>query len=111
MKCRNCSKEIKKVKCHFFGVGANPETLGAFETEEYYEAEIQGGGESAYWINVPTNITALEFIDCPSDLMDLVSCTECSQFPFKENVVETYNERVDLVFEGTEEDQDEEVCR
>ena len=90
-------------------MAANPETLGAVETEEYYEAEIQGGGESAYWINVPTNITALEFIDCPSDLMDLVSCTECSQFPFKENVVETYNERVDLVFEGTEEKQDEEV--
>lgn len=109
MKCRNCSKEIKKVKCHFFGVGANPETLGVVETEEYYEAEIQGGGESAYWINVPTNITALEFLDYPSGLMDLVSCPECSQFPFKENVAETYNERVDLVFEGTEEKQGEEV--
>lgn len=111
MKCRNCSKEIKKVKCHFFGVGANPETLGAVETEEYYEAEIQGGGESAYWINVPTNITALEFIDYPSDLMDLVSCPKCSQFPFKENIAETYNERVDLVFEGTEESQDEKIHR
>lgn len=111
MKCKTCSKEIKKVKCHFFGVGANPETLGAVETEEYYEAEIQGGGESAYWINVPTNITALEFIDYPSDLMDLIICPKCSQFPFKENVVETYNERVDLVFEGTEEKQGEEVHR
>lgn len=109
MKCRNCSKEIKKVKCHFFGVAANPETLGAVETEEYYEAEIQGGGESAYWINVPTNITALEFIDNSSDLMDLIICTECGQFAFKENAVETYNERVDLVFEGTEEKQDEEI--
>lgn len=109
MKCKNCSKEIKKVKCYFFGVGADPETLGAVETEEYYEAEIQGGGESAYWINVPTNITALEFLDYPSDLMDLISCPECSRFPFKENVVETYNELVDLVFEGTEEKQDEEV--
>lgn len=109
MKCKSCNIEIKKVKCHFFGVGANPETLGAFETEEYYEAEIKGGGDSAYWINVPTNITALEFIDYPSDLMDLIICTECGQFPFKENAVETYNERVDLVFEGTEEKQDEEV--
>lgn len=92
-------------------MGANSETLGVFETEEYYEVEIQGGGKSAYWINVPTNITALEFIAHPSDFMDLIICPECSQFPFKENVVETYNERVDLVFEGTEEKQSEEVHR
>ncbi|WP_270219336.1 hypothetical protein [Lactococcus garvieae] len=103
MKCRNCSKEIKKVKCHFFGVAANPETLGAVETEEYYEAEIQGGGESAYWINVPTNITALEFTDSIPDLVDSISCPECDEFPFKNNAVELYNETVDMVFMGEEQ--------
>ncbi|MDU0408105.1 hypothetical protein N42HA_01114 [Lactococcus lactis] len=45
MKCKNCNKEIEYVNCHYFTQQLHPVSLGAYESEEYYQAEIKGGGE------------------------------------------------------------------
>ena len=103
MKCKNCNKEIEYVNCHYFTQQFHPVSLGAYEEEKYYQAEIKGGGEESYYINVPTFITALEFTDSIPDLVDSISCPECDKFPFKNNAVELYNETVDMVFMGEEQ--------
>jgi len=103
MKCKKCNKEIEYVNCHYFTQQLHPVSLGAYEKEKYYQAEIKGGGEEAYYINVPTFITALEFTDSIPDLVDSISCPECDGFPFKNNAVELYNETVDMVFMGEEQ--------
>ena len=103
MKCKNCNKEIEHVNCHYFDQRFDPVSLGAYESEGYYQAVIKGGGEEAYYINVPTFITALEFTDSIPDLVDNISCPECDKFPFKNNAVELYNETVDMVFMGKEQ--------
>ena len=103
MKCKNCNKEIEYVNCHYFDQRVDPVSLGAYESEEYYQAEIKGGGEEAYYINVPTFITALEFTDSIPDLVDSISCPECDEFPFNSPGVDLYNETVDMVFMGEEQ--------
>ncbi|KSU00730.1 hypothetical protein [Lactococcus lactis] len=102
MKCEKCNKEIEYVNCHYFTQQLYLVSLGAYEGEKYYQAEIKGGGKEAYYINVPTFITALEFTDSIPDLVDSISCPECDKFPFNNNAVELYNETVDMVFMGEE---------
>ena len=41
MKCKNCNKEIEYVNCHYFDQRVDPVSLGAYESEEYYQAEIK----------------------------------------------------------------------
>ena len=90
MKCKNCNKEIEYVNCHYFDQRVDPVSLGAYESEAYY-------------INVPTFITALEFTDSIPDLVDSISCPECDEFPFNSPGVDLYNETVDMVFMGEEQ--------
>ena len=109
MKCEKCNKEIEYVNCHYFTQQFHPVSLGAYEEEKYYQAEIKGGREEDYYINVPTFITALEFTESIPDLVDSISCPECDEFPFKNNAVELYNETVDMVFMGEEQLDDTKI--